>query len=182
MYYSSYGQLAFQMPVDAPPGSNRIQVQREGLTSNTVTVNVVARAPRLLLIGTAGYGAIQNAADYSIPMPEGAIPGVLTHPAKPGDTLIIYAIGLGATSPPVASGAPAPAAEPFARLTTTPHVSFGSSISALAVEPAFAGLTPGFAGLYQLNVVIPEDVPKGVVPVTVNFPDAGSNVALIQVQ
>ena len=72
MYYSSYGQLAFQMPVDAPLGTNLVQVQRDGLTSNTVSVSVAERAPRLLLIGTTGYGAIQNAADYSLPMPEGA--------------------------------------------------------------------------------------------------------------
>jgi len=182
MYYSSYGQLAFQMPVDAPIGTNLVQVQRDGLTSNTVSVNVAERAPRLLLIGTTGYGAIQNAANYSLPMPTGAIPGVSTHPAHPGDTLILYAIGLGPTSPAVDTGAPAPSAEPFARLTTVPDVSFGVGLFGAKVQPVFAGLTPTFAGLYQLNVTVPSDTPTGTVNVRLSFPDSVSNSVLIAVQ
>ena len=182
MYYSSYGQLAFQMPVDAPLGSNLVQVQRDGLTSNTVSVNVAERAPRLLTIGTTGYGAIQNAADYSLPMPEGALPGVVTHPAKAGDTLVMYAIGLGPTSPAVATGEPAPSAEPFARLTTNPQVSFGVGIFGATVNPVFAALTPTFAGLYQINVTIPPDTPKGTVDVRLAFPDSVSNSVWIAVQ
>lgn len=182
MYYSSYGQLAFQMPVDAPLGANLVQVKRDGQISNTVSVNVAERAPRLLLIGTTGYGAIQNAADYSLPMPEGSIPGVLTHPAKPGDTLVIYAIGLGPTSPSVATGAPAPSAEPFARLTTNPDVSFGVGLFGATVKPLFAALTPTFAGLYQLNVTIPPDTPKGTVDLRLAFPDSVSNSVKIAVQ
>ena len=120
MYYSSYGQLAFQMPVDTPVGTALVQVQREGQNSNTVTVGIEQRAPRLLLIGSTSYGAIQNAADYSIPMPSGAIPGVLTHPAKNRRHVAHLCIGMGATSPAVATGDPAPGALPFATLTNTP--------------------------------------------------------------
>ena len=40
----------------------------------------------------------------------------------------MYAIGLGPTSPAVATGEPAPSAEPFARLTTDPQISFGDGI------------------------------------------------------
>jgi uncharacterized protein (TIGR03437 family) len=182
MYYSSYGQLAFQMPVDTAVGTALIQVQRDGQNSNTVTVAVEQRAPRLLLIGATPYGAIQNAADYSIPMPSGAIPGVLTHPAKIGDTLLIYAIGMGATSPAVPTGDPAPVAQPFATLTGTPMVVFGSSIAGIPATPSFAGLAPGFAGLYQINVQIPEDVPKGTVDVTVSFGTSASNPVQIVLQ
>jgi uncharacterized protein (TIGR03437 family) len=182
MYYSTYGQLAFQMPVNTPVGTARVQVQRDGQNSNTVTVEVAERAPRLLLIGTTPYGAIQNASDYSIPMPSGAIPGVLTHPAAPGDTLLIYAIGMGATSPAVATGDPAPAAAPFASLTKMPMVVFGAGIAGIPATPSFAGLAPGFAGLYQINVQIPATVPKGTVAVTVGFGDTASNTVQIVVQ
>ena len=182
MYYSSYGQLAFQMPVNTSVGTARVAVLRDGQTSNTVTVNVAERAPKLLLIGTTPYGAIQNAADYSIPMPSGALPGALTHPASIGDTLLIYAIGMGATSPAVATGDPAPGKAPFATLTNTPMVVFGSSIAGIPATPSFAGLSPGFAGLYQINVQIPEDVPKGMVDVTVAFGTTASNSVKIVVQ
>src|SRR5262249_28041452 len=89
LFYSSYGQVAFQMPYETALGMAQVKVQREGDTSNTVTVNVAARAPRII--------AVVNQ-DFSVNTPDGA------HPAKPGDVLTIYAIGLGLTSPSVATG------------------------------------------------------------------------------
>src|SRR6185369_1186207 len=83
MYYSSYGQLAFQMPYGTPSGSAEVQVERDGLRSNKVSVDVAARAPRMLQIGVGTYGAIVNQ-DGSIPMPTGSFPGVNTHPAAAG--------------------------------------------------------------------------------------------------
>ncbi len=181
MYYSSYGQLAFQLPYGLSPGSVDVQVSRDGQLSNKVSVDIASRAPRALLIGSTGYGAIVNQ-DGSLPMPTGALPGVNTHPAHAGDTLTIYAIGLGETSPLPAAGGPAPASEPLARLTTMPAVVFGGGIGALTATPLFAGLTPTYAGLYQVNVTIPDGVPKGTLSVTLAFPDSVSNAASIAIE
>ena len=181
MYYSSYGQLAFQMPYGTPIGSAEIQVDRDGVRSNKVSVDVAGRAPRLLQIGIGTYGAIVNQ-DGSIPMPLNSFPGVSTHPAHVGDTLTIYAIGLGATSPQPASGEAAPASEPLARLTSTPSVKFGGNIAAPMAAPLFAGLTPTYAGLYQLNVTIPSNAPKGTVDLILVFGDSVSNAVQIVIQ
>ena len=100
MYFSSYGQINFQMPVDVPNGTALVQVQTNGQTSNTVSVNVAPRAPRLLLLyGTGGYGAIVDASQgnqyNTLPMPSTInIPNFITKPASRGDVLTIYAIGL----------------------------------------------------------------------------------------
>jgi uncharacterized protein (TIGR03437 family) len=181
MYYSSYGQLAFQMPYETPLGTALVQVQTGGQTGNTVSVQVANRAPRLLLIGVGSYGAIVNQ-DGSIPMPAGAIPGISTHPAHVGDTLTIYAIGLGPTDPAAATGQPAPASEPLARVTQTPTLNFGGGIGGTTVTPSFAGLTPTYAGLYQINVTIPANVPKGTVNISAVFNDATSNSVQIAIQ
>jgi uncharacterized protein (TIGR03437 family) len=181
MYYSSYGQLAFQMPYGLSSGSVEVQVDRDGQRSNKVSVDVAARAPRMLLIGVGSYGAIVNQ-DGSIPMPRGSFPGVNTHPARVGDTLTIYAIGLGATSPQPGSGDPAPASEPLARLTETPLVRFGGGIGATTVVPLFAGLTPTYAGLYQVNVTIPENTAKGTMDLSLVFPDSLSNAVQIVIE
>ena len=181
MYYSSYGQLAFQLPYEINNGTAVVQVQRDGLSSNPVSVQVADRAPRLLLIGVGTYGAIQNQ-DLSIPMPVGSFPGVNTHPAKAGDALTIYAIGLGPTNPGVVSGQPAPASSPFAPLTTTAAINFGAGPGGMVVVPLYAGLTPTFAGLYQINVVVPQGLPKGAVDLTVNFSDSSSNAVQIYLQ
>jgi uncharacterized protein (TIGR03437 family) len=89
---------------------------------------------------------------------------------------------MGATSPAVPTGDPAPGVQPFATLTGTPMVVFGSSIAGIPATPSFAGLAPGFAGLYQINVQIPEDVPKGTVDVTVSFGTSASNPVQIVLQ
>ena len=182
LFYTSYGQINCQIPTDAPTGLSMLQVKRtDGKASNLVSVTIAARAPRLLLGGVGLYGAITNL-DGSRPMPEGSFPGVATHPAKPGDTLTLYAIGLGTTSPFVATGQPAPSSEPLARLTTMPTVNFGGGIGGTVVNPLFAGLSPTFAGLYQVNVTIPQAVPRGLVYVTLAFGDAASNAVQIVIQ
>ena len=185
LYYSSYGQVAFQMPVDAPLGTVLVQVRRDGLTSNTAAVTVAQRAPRLLSIGTTGFGAIVNAVDGSLPMPVGSLPGsgFATHPAKPGDTLTIYAIGLGPTNPTIGTGLPAPSPpSTLAETTVKPTVNFGGGPFGVSTEAAFSGLTPTYAGLYQVNVTIPPDAPKGTIPVSVGFADSASNAVQIVIQ
>jgi uncharacterized protein (TIGR03437 family) len=195
LYFSSYGQINFQMPTDTPTGTSVIQVVTNGQNSNVVSVQVAPRAPRLLLLyGTGGYGAIVDASQgngyNTLPMPSSVSePGFITKPASRGDVLTIYAIGLGPTSPSVATGQPAPATEPLARLTVTPTVVFsvnrGGVEGQTSVPPqsvAYAGLSPNYAGLYQVNAAIPQDCPEGMVQVSLVFPDSTSNTVNIQVQ
>jgi uncharacterized protein (TIGR03437 family) len=166
LFYTSYGQIAFQMPVDTPPGPAIVQVQRDdGAISNKASVDVAARAPRLLV--TVNQDGSINAA---------------ATPAHAGDVLTIYAIGLGATSPAVATGAPAPSAEPLARVAPDPVVVFGAALGRSFGTPQFAGLTPGFAGLYQVNVSVPADSPKGAVDLAVFVGDSPSNTITLYVQ
>src|SRR5262249_4710969 len=115
-------------------------------------------------------------------MPTGAFPGVTPHPAQPGDTLTIYAIGLGATSPGILAGDPAPT-EPLSRLVNSPVVNFFlTGATAITAQPLFAGLTPTYAGLYQVNVTIPSNAPRGTVNLTLGFNDAISNAVQIAIQ
>jgi uncharacterized protein (TIGR03437 family) len=181
LFYTSYGQINCQIPADAPIGTSLVQVKRQdGQVSNIVSVGIAARAPRIL-VGPGQYGVVTNL-DYSRPMPAGSWPGVTTHAAKSGDTLTLWAIGLGPTNPYVATGQPAPSSEPLARLTTTPVVEFGGGVGGATAIPLFAGLSPGFAGLYQVNVTIPDSVPKGAVYVSLAFGDSTSNAVLIFIQ
>jgi uncharacterized protein (TIGR03437 family) len=166
LYFSSYSQIAFQVPMETALGTAQVQVQRDGIAGNTITVQVVDRAPRILVIVN----------------PDGSVPSS-AHPAKVGDTLVIYSIGLGPTSPAAVTGAPAPGVEPLARLIAMPSVEFGSGFfGSFSVTPAFAGLSPGSVGLYQVNAAIPQGVSSGVVNVTLVFPDGVSNTVQVAVQ
>ena len=57
------------------------------------------------------------------------------------------------------------------------------TIGGLSAPMSFAGLTPGFAGLYQVNTVVPSGVPTGAaVPVTLNIDGQTSPVTTIAIQ
>ena len=79
------------------------------------------------------------------------------HPVRRGDVLVIYLTGLGATAPAVIEGEAAPSS-PLAVAVERPSVTLGGR--SLPVE--YAGLTPGLAGVYQINVRVTDDVPAGL--------------------
>ena len=109
-----------------------------------------------------------------------------SRPARRGDTLVFYAIGLGPTVPVATSGAAAPSS-PLAAATGTWRVLFGQTgpfaVGSVEATPLFVGLTPGFVGLYQVNVTIPQDAPTGdAVPVTLGSESGPSNLVTIAIQ
>jgi uncharacterized protein (TIGR03437 family) len=64
-----------------------------------------------------------------------------------------------------------------------PAVEFGSGFfGSVSVTPAFAGLSPGSVGLYQVNAAIPQGLPSGLVNVTLMFADGVSNTVQVAVQ
>jgi uncharacterized protein (TIGR03437 family) len=181
-----YDQINLQVPMEAQPGTGLVQVQRDGLNGNIVSVNVAARAPRLLQIGA--YAAAVNAMDGSLPMPVGypIVWAAGTHPARVGDVLEIFGIGFGPTTVAVADGAPAPGGPNLAWTTVAPTVQFGGAFAgiggvsvALQRNRDYYGLSPYNAGLYQINVTVPQGAPTGDVPVTLIFPDTSSNTVTI---
>jgi uncharacterized protein (TIGR03437 family) len=176
LYYVSANQINFQMPFETSLGEAFVRVDRDGQRGNTVGVEVTGLSPRILTLPFGNYAVAVNAADQSLVIP--STPGLNGHPAKSGDTITIYAIGLGATSPSVASGAAAPSVEPLARVTNPVQVYFTRGIftNYVVADPLFAGLTPGFVGLYQINVVVPQDGRKGdSVLIYILLPNAESN-------
>jgi hypothetical protein len=110
-----------------------------------------------------------------------ACPGIVTHadgslvsgqsPARPGETIIIYAWGLGNTTPRVKTGELSPSPAPVLDLVGHPgglgvELNFARNAAPsdpsghVAFVPAF--LTPGQIGLYQINVQLPDPFPSGL--------------------
>jgi uncharacterized protein (TIGR03437 family) len=91
-----------------------------------------------------------------------------TAPARPGEVLAIYAVGLGRPSQDVATGHSAQVAVPQDETLWLLDFSFGPNDSPrwfrtqASATPLFVGLVPGFVGLSQINFRVPELVPPDV--------------------
>ena len=77
-------------------------------------------------------------------------------PAYPGETITIYATGLGLTSPAFAAGQLPPGVMQVSNMSVSMD---GTPIDSSAIQ--YAGVAPLNAGLYQLNVLLPASLTNG---------------------
>ena len=84
-------------------------------------------------------------------------------PAKRGDIVTLYATGLGPTSPSYAAGALPTSAS---SITGAIQVSIGGA-TLPAADVQYAGVSPSYAGLYQINLQLPTTLATGNQPVQV---------------
>jgi uncharacterized protein (TIGR03437 family) len=143
-------------------------VQRGNAISVPVKIAIFNAQPAIL--ATEGNGTGQGHI-YKVDAQGNAVLAGANSPASAGDVLVMYAVGLGPVTPPVKGGDPAPVA-PSSSTVAKVTVIIGGQPS----EVQFAGLTPGFAGLYQVNAVTPGGVtPGSQVPVMVSVGGTSSS-------
>lgn len=144
LYYVSPGQLVVQLPSELP--ANRtypILVSANGALTIPDQIDVVAVQP-----GVAAFSDGRLIAQHSnFVLVDSA------NPAKRGEFLIMYLVGLGGTNQLVASGAPSPGTSPLPVLNVVPTV----TVDGAPAQVVFAGLTPGGVGLYQINFKVPDN-------------------------
>jgi uncharacterized protein (TIGR03437 family) len=100
------------------------------------------------------------------------------NPVHPGDVLVIYATGLGRTTPAVDSGAAAPS-DVLALSLVPVQVTLGG----VNLPVYFAGLTPGYVGVYQINVKVAGNVPQGFnVPLVITQGGSSTEIPVRVVQ
>ncbi|MFN7993619.1 MAG: hypothetical protein U0Q18_08465 [Bryobacteraceae bacterium] len=132
-----------QVPSDGTRVSATVSVTTPAGTSSPHAVFLTATAPALYTRDMTGQGAaIILSTGYRLL-------DVLT----PGDVVIVYAAGLGQTDPPAQSDSGGASSEPYNRVPAAamPEVWIGDQ----QAEVLFAGLAPGFPGIYQLNLRLP---------------------------
>jgi uncharacterized protein (TIGR03437 family) len=163
--YVSPTQVNFLLPSNAGAGATTVQVKNPAGSSTATPITVAASAPQLFTVdGKNVLGTHVN----------GGLLGK-TSPAAPGETIVVYGTGLGPTSPALIPGQVPTVA---ASLATLPQVTIGGT----AATVIFAGVVPGTAGVYQINVQVPSDAANGEAPLICRSPTASSASTLITVQ
>jgi uncharacterized protein (TIGR03118 family) len=148
--YVGPSQIDFLVPANAATGSAQVQVNSNDQISAVVNVTLQSAAPAFFWL-TGNKYIVATHADGALAGPTTLINGVTT-PVTPGETIVLYGTGFGATSPAPPNNATFPA--PLS-LATLPTVTIGGAPATVV----YAGLIE--PGVYQLNVVVPVTLPAG---------------------
>ena len=160
MLLVSNTQINAQLPWELQGSSTaQIVVTSNGAASAPMSVPLTSIAPGVFSVQFGvGQAIAYGNTDGQIAAPPGAIPGLTTHPAKIGDpqTLAILATGLGPVNPPVQTGSNVTDGQVH-NCVTMPVVTVGG----VPAQVVFAGMTPQFVGVYQVNIIVPQGAPTG---------------------
>jgi uncharacterized protein (TIGR03437 family) len=154
--YISPTQINVQAPSDATVGSVHVVVTNNGAVSAPATAQLQPAAPAFFQYPGTNYASASLLPGYAQVADPSAVPGAVA--AKPGDIVVLWGTGFGATNPAVAAGTLVTGAPV---VVTTPIVTVGG----VAAPVISAVLTPGTAGLYQVTIQIPQAAPAGAVAV-----------------
>ena len=154
-----------QLPSDVGLGPQLITIATAAGTSAS-TVDVTTTQPGLLAppsfkIAGKQYVAATIGTEGIYALPTGAIPGTSSRPARPGETLTLFGVGLGPVTPTISAGE---VVRQNNTLTSSIEVLFGETPAAVS----YSGLALLSVGLYQLNVVVPNVASTEPIPLSIS--------------
>lgn len=162
--YIGPGQINALVPSDAPLGQVGLVVSGPTGVSDAYVVMVEPLRPGLLAPASFQVGGRQYAAallpdGQTFVLPSGAIPGVPSRPAKPGETITLYGIGFGPVTPNLPAGT---LVGQLNSLSNPLQMFIGNTQAMLS----YNGLMPNLTGVYQFNVLVPNVADNAAVPLT----------------
>ena len=163
--YVSPNQVNFLLPSDLATTGTTVLVKNPAGSTTALPLTIQANGPQLFttdgksVVGTHASGVLLGKAS----------------PAAPGETVVVYGTGMGATSPALIPGQVPVDAAPLA---TLPKVTIGGSAATVISANAVAGAP----GVYQINVQVPSDATNGDLALVVQAGTASSVSTVITIQ
>jgi len=154
------------VPFEIKPGLASVTVLTPQGPSNTAWINVTPAGPGIILYGN--NRAVATNQDNNLNGPDS--------PAAPGSVITVYLTGIGQVSGTQVTGQPAPAS-PLPRSTLPYSATIGNKPAVIQ----YVGLTPGFAGLAQANIIVPAGLPPGDAALQLTIGAVSSNAPLIAI-
>ena len=146
IYFVSPAQVNFLVPSLLLPGSSHVQLVIDGKAGPEIQVQLLPAAPAFFQLDP--QTVVATRADGSVITAGTA--------AKPGEYVVLYATGLGETTPPLIYGQVPVGAATLKNINDLKVMLDGVAMDASRI--AYAGIAPGFAGLYQINLKLPDSV------------------------
>jgi uncharacterized protein (TIGR03437 family) len=178
LYFLSSGQINLQIPNEATATQQLpIVLSVNNALTLPLMLNIVPAAPGVLsALDGPNPPSVQNGAHIIAQHADFSLV-TSSSPAAPGEYLVMYLVGLGATNPSVASGRRDARLAAACRVTGTPvTVTVGSQPSTVLRR-----LTPFFVGLYQINFQVPTGATSGELEVDVTQNGVPANPTLLPV-
>jgi hypothetical protein len=170
------------------PSSILLSVEVNGAGGQSFPVIITRSQPHIVNACDTIFGQIGGISYTLVQHADGTFVGTADYPngkfARPGETITFYAVGLGATVPPVPTGQAAPVS-PLATIDRNALPLIVSYVLSLPpaspappivwmpvgrwIYPSYIGLVPGYVGLYQVNVILPAELGQAQ-----PFPGSGS--------
>jgi uncharacterized protein (TIGR03437 family) len=147
IYYVSPTQVNLLIPTSLIAGPAMLQLVVDSLAGPAISI----------MLQTAAPGFFQSDATTVLGIHLNGSTITAASPAKSGEIVVLFASGLGPTNP-----AAIPNQIPQTAASVTPLSSFSMLINGVAVNPQqilYAGVAPSFAGLFQINVQLPDNLP-----------------------
>jgi uncharacterized protein (TIGR03437 family) len=169
LYSVSPQQINAQLPFEAVPGIAAMSIRNSRGSTEPVAFTVAPASIGIFVSANTTRAIAQNQ--------DGTLNSVM-NPESRGKAIVLYLTGQGAVSPAVLTGQPAPKDG-----VSQAALPFNATIGSVAADVFFLGLTPGFIGLAQANLIIPAAAPvSDDVPVVINVGGQPSNSATISIR
>jgi len=176
LFFVSEGQINCQLPHSLGGQTVRLKVVTNQGDSSEIELALHPSMPGMFTVNRNGRGPVAA----SNIVQEGPMAGAFRRhgspsPALPGQPLALWCTGLGDSDPPIAAGEQVSGLAPA---VNQPRVFVGD----IEAEVLYAGRAPGFAGLDQVNILIPDNAPRGcAVPVRVEAEQGLGHIGTISI-
>jgi uncharacterized protein (TIGR03437 family) len=174
LYYVSPTQINFQMPFGAPSATVQVAVNNQATFGARA---VRASSPHASALSDVDPGIFITSGRRVAALNVDLSVHTAATPIAAGDFVLLFLTGQGPVTPVVIEGVAAPAL-PLSLINGTVQVSIGGKNATVTYQ----GLAPGFAGLAQLNAIVPAGLAAGDQPVFVSINGVSSNVGVITVK
>jgi uncharacterized protein (TIGR03437 family) len=164
--YISPTQINALVPSNVGTGPQQLVLTTAAGTSAPYNITVNAAEPGLLATSSFNVGGIQYVvafhADGTYVLPVGAVSGLTSRPAAPGEVITLYGVGFGPVTPNI------PAGQLVQQLNSL-SLPLQMEIGGMPASFDYDGLAPNYTGLYQLNVTVPNVSADNALPLSFNL-------------